>query len=134
MAEDTILESVKNILGIPSDQKPFDQELILHINSVLFTLRQLGVVPDKGFVLETGEETWNQFFETTSYTKADVAAYIGYKVRIAFDPPTNQSLLTSYKEMVSELEWRLNSMREEKEWTPPPSFTAPTWYPQEPIF
>lgn len=134
MAEDTILGSVKNILGIPSDQDPFDQELILHINSVLFTLRQLGVVSNEGFELETGEETWNHFFAATGYTKADVAAYIGYKVRIAFDPPTNQSLLSSYKEMISELEWRLNSMREEKEWTPPTSVAPPTWYPQETIF
>lgn len=47
--EFSILNSVKKMIGISSDYKVFDQDLIVHINSVFMILHQLGIGPKKRF-------------------------------------------------------------------------------------
>ena len=42
---DSILTSIKKLLGITEEYDHFDQDLILHINSVFGILTQLGVGP-----------------------------------------------------------------------------------------
>ena len=46
---DSILTSIKKLLGITEDYEHFDEDLIMHINSVFMILSQLGVGPASGF-------------------------------------------------------------------------------------
>lgn len=46
---DSILTSVKKLLGLTEEYTAFDADLIMHINSVLMILRQMGVGPQEGF-------------------------------------------------------------------------------------
>ena len=49
---DSVLTSIKKLLGIAEEYEHFDADLIMHINSVFSILTQLGVGPSKGFMIE----------------------------------------------------------------------------------
>lgn len=109
---DSILNSIKKVLGIGETYNHFDPDLIIHINSVFFTLNQLGVGPEEPFSITGSEETWDEF--TTDKINA-VKTYVELRVKLYFDPPTNSSLLNAMKDDVRELEWRLNVAVDPKE-------------------
>ena len=105
--DESILLTIKKILGVPEDYKVFDVDLIVHINSVLLILQQLGVGPKSGFSITGTEETWSDFFTNPENLEA-VKSYVGIKTKLLFDPPDSSFVLDSYKTLANELEWRLN--------------------------
>lgn len=115
---DSILDSVKQALGVPVDSTDFDSELMLHINSVLSTLNQLGVGPVEGFMITSKEPTWNEFLGGNPKLN-DAKLYMVHRVKISFDPPDTSFSLDAIKEQIAELGWRLNTTREETEWKNP---------------
>ena len=48
---ESILISIKKLLGIAAEFTEFDADIIMHINSVFMILTQLGVGPSKGFTI-----------------------------------------------------------------------------------
>lgn len=48
--EDSILQSIKKLLGISKEDTSFDTDIIIDINSEFMTLNQLGIGPKDGFV------------------------------------------------------------------------------------
>lgn len=105
--EDSILLSVKSAAGLNDEDSAFDDELILHINSVFMKLRQLGVGPDIPFIIEDDGAVWEEF-TTDSNILPMVKSYVTLSVRLLFDPPTSGQLMTSMQEIIAEYEWRLN--------------------------
>lgn len=104
---DSILTSIKKMLGIQEEYTHYDADLIMHINSVLSTLTQLGVGPLAGFRIEDELATWNDFIGDDP--KLDmVKSYIHMKVKLLFDPPLSSAVIESINRMISEMEWRLN--------------------------
>lgn len=103
---DSILDSIKKLLGITEEYTHFDPDIIMHINSAFFTLNQLGVGPDEPFKIEDKSDTWDDF--VSGQDVEAIKSYIGLKVRTLFDPPTNSSLLSAINEQIKEFEWRLN--------------------------
>lgn len=104
---ESILTSIKKLLGITEEYEHFDSDLIMHINSVFTILTQLGVGPSEGFRIEDGEATWSDF--TNDDVKLDsVKTYMHLKVKLLFDPPLSSVVMESMNRMISELEWRLN--------------------------
>jgi hypothetical protein len=116
--ETSILTSTKKILGVPEDYTVFDQDIITHINSVFSTLTQLGVGPAEGFLIEDEGADWFEFIGDDPQLNA-VKTYVFLRVRQLFDPPTTSYLITAFNEQIKELEWRLNSYREETMWVDP---------------
>lgn len=105
---DSILTSVKKALGIERDYKHFDTDIIMHINSVFSVLAQLGVGPSEGFRIEDEDAEWNSFLEDRNELNM-VKSYMYLKVRLLFDPQSlSSAALGSSKELINELEWRLN--------------------------
>lgn len=105
---DSILTSIKKLLGPSAENNDFDDDIIMHINSVLMILTQMGVGPSEGFTIYDDSAIWEEF--TLDNTKIEsVKTYVYLKVRLLFDPPTNSTVMESIKEMIKELEWRLNS-------------------------
>lgn len=104
---DSILTSIKKLLGITEEQTNFDQDLIMHINSVFSILTQLGVGPSEGFFIEGNSDTWEDFIGESTNLEL-VKSYVYMKVRLMFDPPLNSSVTESINKMISELEWRIN--------------------------
>lgn len=118
MAEDSILNGTKKILGVAEDYPAFDVDILTHINSVFTILQQLGIGPESGFFIEDADTTWSAFLGNDPLLNS-VKTYVYLRVRILFDPPTTSFLLTSLKEQYQELEWRLNVKREGETWTDP---------------
>ena len=103
---ENILDSIKKLLGIDEMDLNFDQELIMHINSVFMVLNQLGVGPVGGFKISSNEEVWTDFVGTRLDLES-VKSYIYLKVRLLFDPPQNSFLVSSIEKQIEEQEWRL---------------------------
>lgn len=105
---DSILTSIKKMLGIESSYDHFDPELIIFINSALGILFQLGVGDDKSapFKITGKTEVWDDFISNDQIEA--VKSYVFMKVKLLFDPPTSASVLSSYQELTKEFEWRCN--------------------------
>lgn len=106
---ESILTSIKKLLGIEEDYEQFDPDIIIHINTVFAILKRMGVGPDKGFSIEDSKATWNDFMgdDPDSILEA-VKTYIYLKVKLIFDPPSGSSVLEAIKENIRELEWSLH--------------------------
>lgn len=102
---DNILDSIKKLLGINPEYHAFDQDIIMHINTVFVILNQLNIGPSEGFFIEDGSEEWADYI-TTSNENA-VRTFVYLKVRLMFDPPTSSVLMDSINNTLAELEWRL---------------------------
>lgn len=103
----TILNSIKQLLGIHPDVDAFDDSLRMNINTVFMILNDLGVGPEKAFVMTTGEETWVDFTDDADLAE-QVKTYIYLKVRLIFDPPSTSFVIDAINKNIQELEWRLN--------------------------
>lgn len=109
---ESILTSIKKLLGIAEENTDFDTDIIIHINSVFMTLTQLGVGPSEGFYIEDDSSTWQDFISDLKSLQA-IKTYIYLKVRLVFDPSSiGASTLAAYERQIQELEWRLNTMVE----------------------
>ena len=105
---DSILDSMKKLLGISNDYNHFDQGIIIHINTAFMSLRQIGVGPKEGFAIHGSEETWGDFLPDMK-TLESVRTYLYLKVRLIFDPPTNSAVVEIFNKNINEIEWRLNT-------------------------
>lgn len=103
---ESILISIKKMLGITSEYQHFDPELIIYINSVFTTLAQLGVGSTTPFKITSSKETWNEFLPDGDLES--VKTYVYLKVRLIFDPPTSSYVQQAYQDQIRELEWRMN--------------------------
>lgn len=108
---DSILTSVKKLLGIEEDYTHFDADIIMHINSVFMILNQLGVGPEEGFSITGATEVWDDYIAGVQNFEA-VKSYVFLKVKMLFDPPTGSAVMESYNRTISELESRLNMAAE----------------------
>ena len=104
---ESILTSIKKLLGITEDCEDFDSDLIMHINSVFMILTQMGVGPKTGFRIEDKSDEWIDF-TSDDLTIESVKTYMHLKVKLVFDPPLSSTVVDCMKQMISELEWRLN--------------------------
>lgn len=103
---ESILNSIKKLLGIAEDYDYFDSDIIMHINSVFATLTQLGVGPEKGFSINDESEKWEDFLPEERMLHS-VKSYMFMKVKLMFDPPLSSAVIECTKEQIKELEWRL---------------------------
>lgn len=104
----SILTSIKKLLGIMSDYTHFDPDIIMHINSIFLTLSQIGVGPSEGFLVEDESTLWTDFLPENDKRFEAVKTYVYLKVRLVFDPPTSSAVIESINRTIAELEWRLN--------------------------
>lgn len=113
---DSILESVKKFIGFAREYTPFDDDIILQINSCIATLSQVGIDFVENFSVTNYDETWDDFYYAISTEGNDfnpttfemVKNYIYIKSRIVFDPPSSSFVLDALKQKGEELEWRIS--------------------------
>lgn len=104
---DSILTSIKKLLGIAEEYEHFDPDIVMYINSAFSVLTQLGVGPEEGFRIEDASKTWSEFlYDDPRLEFAKTFIYL--KVRLAFDPPLSSAVMEAINRQISELEWRIN--------------------------
>lgn len=107
---DDILVSIKASLGLPADYTPFDNEIILHINTILGIVNQLGIGAHDYQISEDDHGSWDDFLEEEileDNALNEVKTYVAKRVQILFDPPTSGILMEAYNKIIAELEWRI---------------------------
>ena len=110
--EDSILLSIKKLLGMdPIEFTQYDTDLIIHINTFIEFLNQLGVDIPEGFKINDENALWSDYLNKPEYNdiKDSIKNYIYLRVRLVFDPSTNPSLLNSINDTIKELEWRIRT-------------------------
>ena len=110
---ESILTSIKQMLGYEAAEIGFDNEIIMHINSVLMDLRQFGVGPAEGFEIEDETSTWQDFLGDNVKKFSGIKTYIFMRVKLIFDSATMTGpLMESYNKQCDRFEWRLNHAAE----------------------
>ena len=110
--EDSILLSIKKLLGMdPIEFTQYDTDLIIHINTIIEFLNQLGVDIPEGFKINDENALWSDYLNKPEYNgiKDSIKNYIYLRVRLVFDPSTNSSLLNYINDTIKELEWRIRT-------------------------
>lgn len=108
---ESILNEIKKMLGIEAEYTHFDTDIIVHINTALMTLHQLGVGPEEPVLIMSSSDTWEDTLGDIKRIQA-IKTYIYLKVKLTFDPPTSSFVLDAMKRQADELEWRLNTQVE----------------------
>ena len=108
---DSILFTIKKMLGLDPEYDVYDTDIIVLINSALMTLQQYGAVPKEGFVLENASSTWHDALVPDKVLEG-VKTYVYLKVKMIFDPPSNSFLMDAFQKMTDELEWRIREQLE----------------------
>ena len=106
---ESILTSIKKMLGPTEEYDHFDTDIIMHINTVFMVLAQLGVGPDRGFRIRDSSAVWSDFLTDDETQLEGVKSYMYMKVKLIFDPPSSSALLDSLNRSIAELEWRLTN-------------------------
>lgn len=106
MAIESILSSVKRNLGIMEDYDHFDEDLIIHINSALSILTQVGVGPEAGFAITDKNSKWSDFMGDDKRLNM-VQQFVYVRVKYLFDPPQAAATLDALKQTADELIWRI---------------------------
>ena len=109
---ESILTSTKKLAGLTEEYDHFDPDIIMYINSVFLVLKQIGVGPSAGFVIQDSTPIWEDFIDDKAILREAVKSYMGQKVRLKFDPPANGTLLQALKDSIAEAEWRLRNEAE----------------------
>lgn len=104
---ESILTSIKKLLGIPEEYEQFDMDVIMHINSALFVLTQLGVGPSEGFSITDKTSKWTDFVSNVKNIES-IKTYVYLRVRLLFDPPSSSAVTEAMNRQISEFEWRIN--------------------------
>lgn len=102
----SILNDTKKLLGITPGYTQFDQDIIIHINSVINTLNQLGAIAADNFYISDSNDDWDSLIMSANENL--IKTYIYLKVRLLFDPPQSSSLVEVINRQIAELEWRIN--------------------------
>lgn len=103
---ESILNSTKLALGLPPEYTPFDPEVIMHLNSAISTLTQLGVGPDEGYIVIDHQNPWSDLLDGDSSLEF-IKTYVHLSVKRVFDPPENGSINVGIEKQLSALEWRI---------------------------
>lgn len=106
--EESILNTIKSMLGPNGDYDDFDTDIIVHINSAFSVLTQLGVGPPKGFRIHDATSIWSDFIPDDRDDLDSIKDYVYMKVKLIFDPPPSSAVIEAFKESIKETEWRLN--------------------------
>ena len=108
---DSILTSIKKLLGIAEEYAHFDADIIMHINSALMTLSQIGIGPETGFTINSDQQTWAEFLGEQTNVEA-VKTFVYLKVKMVFDPPTSSFVMDAMNRQADEYLCRLNYQAE----------------------
>lgn len=108
---ESILTSIKQMLGPSAEQTHFDPDIIMHINSAMLDLTQIGIGPWEGFTIDSDEAVWSDFISDRKDYEA-VKTYVYLNVKLVFDPPASSTIVEAYQRQADKILWRLQRAAE----------------------
>ena len=109
----SVLNTTKKLLGLDADDDSFDSDICIGINSAILTLSQLGLEGKEGFIVTNEEQKWSDYLDDNNLLPI-VQQYIHLKTKMSFDPPQNSIVCENLKQIITELEWRIRMVSENK--------------------
>jgi hypothetical protein len=104
---ESILNTIKKLLGIAPDDDSFDSDVLVHINSTIPILSQMGIGPSNGFIVTSPDDKWSDYINSDTINLEGVKTYLYLKIKLIFDPPTNSTTIDAINKSINELEWRM---------------------------
>ncbi len=105
---ESILASIKRLLGISENDTEFDPEIVVIINSNLANLTQMGVGPKEGFLITDNTQTWYDYLGDNIVKQYQVSLYLYAKVKLVFDSANlSSTTIDSLNKIINECEYRL---------------------------
>lgn len=104
---DSILNTIKKLLGIDVDDDSFDTDITIHINSLIPALSQMGIGPKNGFIVTSADDKWKDYIDTPNMNVEGVKTYLYLRIKLIFDPPINSTVIEAVNKNIQELEWRM---------------------------
>ena len=105
--ESSILLSIKKAIGAAPDYTPFDVDIIMHINTQLANLYQLGLNAARSIVINGPDQLWTDLIPADDSRLHFVKTYVYAKVKMIFDPPTSTAQMQALKDAAAEAEFRI---------------------------
>ena len=109
----SVLNTTKKLLGLDADDDSFDSDICIGINSAILTLSQLGLEGNEGFIVTDDTQEWSDYLNDNKLLPM-VQQYIHLKTKMSFDPPQNSIVCENLKQIITELEWRIRMVSENK--------------------
>ena len=109
----SVLNTTKKLLGLDADDDSFDSDICIGINSAILTLSQLGLEGNEGFIVTDDTQEWSDYLNDSKLLPM-VQQYIHLKTKMSFDPPQNSIVCENLKQIITELEWRIRMVSENK--------------------
>lgn len=108
LLSDSVLSSVKKLIGINEDDDSFDLDIMLNINAASTTLYQIGVLT-RPYTITSKEDTYADLCPEGKEEIVNLMKmYFVYKVRLSFDSATlSGNVIEVLKEMIKEAEYRM---------------------------
>lgn len=105
---DSILISIKKMLGLEEDYSPFDQEIIMNINSAISILSTKGI-GNPGFIITDESQLWHEYIpDIENYEMVKTCIYL--RVKSTFDPPSNSFVMDAMTKQIEEQEFYLRAL------------------------
>lgn len=134
---DSILIDVGLACNVEESDRGFDGQLIPLINSQIMMAHQFGIGPD-GYTVTGIKETYQDLLGEHCAKLAAFRTWLGYSVRLLFDPPDNGTVLKSYQDQIAKMEWMLNSKAEldgaVKDYVPEHAKLYQDWYDDDELY
>lgn len=108
---ESILNSIKKVLGIDPSYDVFDVDILMHINSVFADLHQIGAAPNPPIKVMDETTVWDDFIQGKENVDM-VQTYVALRVRLLFDPLTSAYGIDSLQKQADKLEWRLSILED----------------------
>lgn len=106
--EKSILTYIKKFNNIEECDEDFDMDIVMLTNAEIAKLSQLGVGSSDVFLIEDKKAEWTDYIQDPVLL-GFVPQFLAIAVRLTFDPPTNATLLDSFKKKQDELEYRIKA-------------------------
>jgi hypothetical protein len=104
----SILDDVKEMLGLLPADTSFDNTIIMHINSVFSILHNAtGIGGPTAFEITGHQETWDMLYEDIRLNS--IKSYVFVRVKVLFDPHIIGAVLAAHERQFLEMETRLQS-------------------------
>ena len=110
---ESILTSIKEMLGMGANYDHFDHQLVAHINTALTLLTGLGVGPSEGYLIRNKEDKWTDFVPENPKLES-IKTYVYLNVKMLFDPPVSAAAIDAIERSIKKLEWLINVTADSK--------------------